>query len=460
MNGVARERERSEPGGDDRTAASLRADLERTDLARHLALFYRTPETQLETVAQYVRYGLETDHRCLYLADDNDPERIETALRAADVDVSARVGAGDLSIRDATEVYLDAGFDPDRMVETLAEACHGSVDAGYDGLWAAGENTWCFNTEVSFDHVLDFEATFDADCPDLPVTALCQYDLTRFGERSTAKALWTHEQVVYRNAVCENPYYVPPGEYREDPERKLNAHLMLEQTYDLAHARREVDRRGQRLAVVNRVLRHNIRNDLNVACGVLEDLRGETRLDDEHRDRIGTALRHAEKVVDMAEKARFAQGTIADATVERTKLAPVVERAVCRVEGTRPNADIAVSGADDPTVLADGNLDTALAEILINAVDHQDRDPPTVSLNVSTPPTGSVRIDVRNPGGRIPESDRRALRRGRETELDHASGLGLWLVKWIVENAHGSLSFPDGDDGEARTRLDLQPARG
>jgi hypothetical protein len=33
---------------------------------------------------------------------------------------------------------------------------------------------------VSYDHVVDFEADFDATCPDLPVTALCQYDLDRF----------------------------------------------------------------------------------------------------------------------------------------------------------------------------------------------------------------------------------------------------------------------------------------
>jgi len=431
----------------------LRAEFARADLARHLALFYASPAAQLAAVGAYVDYGLQSNHRCLYLTDANDRDRIEAALRAVDVDVDERVGAGDLVIRDASDVYLDAGFDPDRMIEELDEACRDSLADGYDGLWVAGENTWCFHTDETFDHVLDFEVEFDACCPGLPVTALCQYDLSRFGEASAAKALWTHEQIVYRDAVCENPYYVPPSEYRETAGPGTNARLMLEQMHDLARARRQIDRREQRLSVVNRVLRHNIRNDLNAIHGLLGLLEETEGLSDGERERLETAREYAEEVVDLAEKARYVEKSIGEATVERVDLEPVLDRAVGRVERAHPAAEITVDGLGKLTVSADANLDRALTEVLTNAVVHQDGDQPTVSIAVSTPSPDLARVDVRNPGPPIPEPDRAALRQGNETQLDHGTSLGLWLVKWVVENGHGSLSFPEDEGCLVRIEL-------
>lgn len=444
---------------DARHVADLRADLARTDLVRHLALFYETRDRQLESVAAYVDHGLRTGHRCVYLTDSSTESQVKAALWAADVDVSARVDAGDLSILDAPTVYLDAGFDPDRMIATLEAECHESVNRGYDGLWAAGENTWCFHTDEAFDHVLEFEVQFDDVCPDLPVTALCQYDLSRFGERSTAKALWTHEQIIYRNSVCENPYYVSPQEYMSTSDPHLNARLMLEQTYDLNRAQREVDRREQRLAVVDRILRHNVRNDLNVIRGNLELLRENDRLDEESRRRLETTIRHAQDVVDTAEKARYVQRTVGDTTVGRSELGPVLERTIARVKREHPTAEIAVSGDPTPIVRADRNLEAAFVELLTNAIVHQDREPPTASVVVSTVGADVVRVDVRNPGLPIPESDRRALQEGYETPLEHGSGLGLWLVKWVVENAGGVLSFPEDANGECCTRLQFHRVR-
>ena len=347
------------------------------------------------------------------------------------------------------------------MIETLESACLDSLEAGYEGISVAGENTWCFHTDVAFDHILEFEADFDATCPDMPITALCQYDLGQFGEESIAKALWTHEQIVYRGTICENPYYVPPAEFQAAAEPHLNARLLLEQAYDLTRTRRQIEQREQRLSVVNRVLRHNIRNDLNAILGTLSLVQDRDSLDPEAQKRVQVAEEYAREIVGTAEKARIVQQTVAEGSIEPLDLEGVIDRAIAQLESAHPEATIERASDDSAslTVIADTHLEEALAELLTNAIVHQPGDDPTVTISVSACPAGLVSVKVRNPGEPIPDAEQQALLHGTETPLEHGSGLGLWLVKWIIEQSAGRLRFPDSDGDVCRIAVDLRRVR-
>lgn len=440
-DGLAREQRRDQ----------LLAELGRDDLARHLALFYQEPETQLGVASAFIRYGLHLNHRCFYLRDVNSPDTIRAAFKDAGIDVEERLAAGDLVIRDASDVYLDSGFNPDEMIATLESAVEESIELGYDGFWVAGENTWCFHTEASFDHILDFEADFDATCPDYPVTAMCQYDINRFGEESIAKALWTHEQIIYRYTLCENPYYLTPETYQSQANSRLNAQLMLEQTYDLARSRRRLTQREQRLEVVSRILRHNIRNDLNVVRTNLEFIEESEEIGEENRQRLETSMDHVNDVFEIAEKARAVQQTLDYLQIEAVDFDRVLGEAIEQVETVIPSASVSLDCECDVAVLADSRLDLALVEILTAVLRHQTEPSPSVSIACSTPSKGTLSIEIQATGELLPESDRQALKRGAETQLKHGSGLGLWLAKWIIENGYGTLSFPE----ESQLRIEL-----
>lgn len=439
---------------DDYDFETVRAEFAGADLDRHLALFYDSRDLQLTVAAAFVDYTLGQNRRCLYLVDDNTTEAVEAALHMAGIDVDGREAAGDLLIREAESVYLDAEFDPEALLDTLSETTDGTLEDGYEGLGVIGENTWCFHTAGPFDEILEFEARFDERCPDLPITALCQYDLTRFSEESIAKALWTHRQVIYRGRLCTNPYYVPPEEYTDSPNPQLNARLMLEQTYDLSAAQRRIRKREQRLSVLNRALRHNIRNDLNVIAGNLQLLEESADLSEADRELLSAAMEYADGVIGMAEKARHIERTLSNSRAESTDLRSVIESVIEDIETEYPTAELSVTGEGWPTVWADTNLDLALRELATNAITHQESDHPRVRFEVSTTTGGPVRLEVRNPGEPVPKLDRHALQEGRETPLEHGSGFGLWLVKWVVEEANGRLYFPEADD-EFRIGLEL-----
>ena len=423
------------------------------DLCRHLALFYESTEFQLVTCAAFLRRELGRGRRVVYLCDDNDPEDVRNALRAAGVDVETRATEGDLSIEDARTAYLDDGFDPHRMVAELEVWAEEAVESGYSGLSVAGENTWCFHTEYSFDHILDFESLFDEHAPDLPVTALCQYRLSRFDGESIGKALWTHEQLVYRGRVCENPFYVPPEEFGSDGSPQSNGKLMLEQAHSLEQARQGLERREQRIRVLNRTLRHNIRNETNVMLGHLRDVLDAQELSEETRERIGVALRNAERILQTSEKARHVEATLSDGDVEPADPERVVVEAVERVTDRHPEAEVTMSVDSSRTAFTDGNFDEAVEELLENAIRHQPESPPRVDVSVAAV-EDAIRVEVTNPGDPIPEGDRRALETGEQTPLLHGQGFGLWMVKWVVENANGWLQFPEAD-GECQVRVEL-----
>lgn len=445
--------------GHDGRIAEIRASFDELSADSHVASFYDSRESQLRVATAFVANALGDDRQCLYLTHDNTPSEVRSRFQDAGIDVDARTDAGDLQVRRASDVYLDGGrFDPDRIVDTLADAAAGSVDGGYAGFSAVGENSWCFRTEADFDEIVEFEARFDARSHDLPATTLCQYGLDDFDEEAIAKAIRTHRHIVYRETVCPNPYYVPPGEYAAS-DSELSAALMLEQTHDLVRNRRELESHQQRLSVVNRILRHDIRNDLNVVLGNVGALREAVADDPDANDRLDTIERITNRLVERAEKARYVQRTLRDSALDAVDFGTAVDRAVATVRENHPAATISVAIEARPTVLADRHLRTALAELLTNAIVHQtDHDCETPSVTVTTTRDDDVAtVEIRNPGPSIPASDREALLRGTETPLEHSGGLGLWLVKWIVESSSGGLRFLDDGGGIA---VDLQVVDG
>jgi signal transduction histidine kinase len=204
-------------------------------------------------------------------------------------------------------------------------------------------------------------------------------------------------------------------------------------------ARREYE---QRLEVVNRMLRHNIRNEMTKVIGlaglVADDTSGEPAV---AAERIADV---AEAVAEMGEKARRIETTLAveQGGTETVALEPVLASVVedCRAEW--PSASVSLSVADDPAVRTPGEdlLESALQNVLENALSHSDRAEPTVE--VSAEPAGEeVVVRVADDGPGIPEMERTALDVGRESALEHTSGLGLWLAHWVTTASGGTLRF-------------------
>lgn len=201
----------------------------------------------------------------------------------------------------------------------------------------------------------------------------------------------------------------------------------------------------QRLKVLNRVLRHNLRNDMTIILGNAETLR-EAIGDPQLRERAGQIVRRGEGLVVFAEKAREIDRLMADyeTSTEAVSLATLTQDVLAEVAADHPEVTYEHHVPTDTVVEVEADLlNEAMANLLENAVEHNDSEEPRVELRATYQPDGiyPLVVSVADNGPGIPEMEREAILEGEETPLQHGSGLGLWVVRWIVTRLGGEIDI-------------------
>jgi len=210
--------------------------------------------------------------------------------------------------------------------------------------------------------------------------------------------------------------------------------------------------REQRLEVINRFFRHNIRNELTVVIGRAQML--IDRVSDENKETAEIILGRAEVLKEMSEKARVV-GEILSGTPERrpVRVSEAVEKAVAEFEDE--DVGIGVNVPDEVQVRVIEGLHFAVENLVENAVEHNDVDDPVVEINV-TRENGEVVVEVADNGSGIPQHEVEVVQEGGEDALKHGSGIGLWAVNWIVQLSRGRLEFGESGLGGASVKMTFQ----
>lgn len=214
--------------------------------------------------------------------------------------------------------------------------------------------------------------------------------------------------------------------------------------------RHELEARGQRLQVVSRILRHNLRNELNVArgyVGVAAD-----RASDPVADNLSKAASALDDLISTAERTIDAQRTL-DSTPVSVDLVDATDQAVATVRAGYPDQVIEFDAVvSDLQVAALPEITAALEEVIENACEHG-ADPVIVRVK---PRDGQGSVEVTDQGEGVPQWELEAIEQGEETSLKHGSGLGLWITHWVVEGSDGELTVES--NGETTVRIVLPRA--
>lgn len=205
--------------------------------------------------------------------------------------------------------------------------------------------------------------------------------------------------------------------------------------------------REQRLQVLNRILRHNLRNDLNAIKGNIELATGTAS--QEVTDLLTSALGTIDKLLSTTEKSRKIQMELGDVDLREQDIESHVRRVTDRAQSEYPECDVRVSVPESVSVVASKKLNDALWELIENACVHGE-EPISISVH---PDDESVVIEISDRGPGIPDQELDVIESGEETPLKHGSGLGLWVSFWIIKASQGTLWFEVDDDTTAHITL-------
>ncbi len=276
-------------------------------------------------------------------------------------------------------------------------------------------------------------ALFGTDIDGQSLITVIETDMTTLRETSTIEC-WTQR-----------------GHKRFDPRLSTvtghkNRHLGQAVTLiDVTH--REMLR--QRVQVLNRIFRHNIRNNLDVIKSHAEFAR-ETGDDDAAAQSINHIINISDDIAQMSADARQIERLTRTASIGQSTVAlrSLVEQVIETTTQDRPEVTTIVDIPDIELLLNRQLLRVALRNLVDNAIEHNDSQTPRVEVTGCRRDQG-VRITITDNGPGIPDTEWQVIESGHEEAHAHLTSLGLWSTKWAVQKLGGDLLRRETDRGAA-----------
>lgn len=219
-----------------------------------------------------------------------------------------------------------------------------------------------------------------------------------------------------------------------------------ETTAELETSNSALEERSEMVDVLNRILRHNVRNEVNIITGRAE--LAASRVDDEAAQADLEAVQNAAwELSTISTRTQRIKQLLAEEEVkpEPLHLNDALASTLSDVEAETPCASIEFDRCtSDPVVEATQTFPTAVADVVEQIATHNGEDVEiTVSVTTENPSSGSdgetVVLRVEDDADGLPVLDIEAVKAGEETPLNHAEGLALWCLEWTVTKSDGEL---------------------
>jgi PAS domain-containing protein len=248
------------------------------DLHDHVAIIYESQKKKVEVLAELIRIGMERNERCILATVEG--KDIATHLRRAGLDVDSATARGALIIEDITDAPMkERHFDTQMMLSKFEKATEDALNSGFSGLRAIGSSfvSSTFGDSLSL-HELGTELLRLTSEKNVILIGL--FDLNVQEPDVIINAIVTHPIIVLRGIVCNNFFYIPPGQFSTPKGGSPEMYRLMDHLIDVHHNELKLKESRDELESANALLREEIKKRRMVEWALLiSELRYRSTLD-------------------------------------------------------------------------------------------------------------------------------------------------------------------------------------
>lgn len=415
----------------------------------HFCLLYESSRDLADILIPYFSAGLQRNEQCIWVtAKPLQADEARALLRATVPDIGAREHSGQLEIIDYQDWYLKSGtLSVAGLHRTWAERQELALQRGYAGLRVTGNTTWL--DRRTWKHFIDYEARLNKAMQGLRILCVCSYALGRCDSHRIIDVVQSHQFALIHRARTSELIESSPLKIAKEELRKLNEELderVRQRTAELEAALRMredfISIASHELKTPVAALQLYIEGLVRVSAkGAFPPAQLAQRLA-KARSECGRLETLVNYLLDFS---RALSGQM-PLSYEEVDLAELTRATVQRFADSLCHAGCALSlQADAPIIGVWDRL--RVEQVLVNFLSNVIRHAPGAPLEVIvTEQDGQAVLSVRDHGPGIePEKQDRIFERFVQLsplEQHHGGfGLGLWIVRRIVEALHGTLDL-------------------
>lgn len=223
---------------------------------------------------------------------------------------------------------------------------------------------------------------------------------------------------------------------------------------------RQLETQRDNLNILNEVMRHDIRNDLQLVTAYAEMLEESASLTDVYRSYLKKIQKAAENAIDLTTAAGELSAVMLQQNTELTAvgLETTLEAQLERIRSSRQAVELTVGPIPSVDVYADELLSAVFRNLLGNALAHNRRSRPEITVETQRD-EDVVTVQIADNGRGVPDSQKAAIfGRGNKGLESEGTGIGLYLVKSLVDRYGGAVWVEDNDPEGAIFCVELRRA--
>ena len=183
-------------------------------IGTHICQIFTDDDERNDALLKFLVSGLINKERTACFSEKADAGAISEFFTHNALSFQELCQNENLLLHGTHDVYFkDNRFDPDRMLQLLADFYQESMQSGYSAVRVMGEMLPEVQQIPGGERLLEYECRVSLLLKDIPVTSVCQYDAHAFDGAMIMDIMKVHPHMVVKGVVVNNPFYIPPEEF-------------------------------------------------------------------------------------------------------------------------------------------------------------------------------------------------------------------------------------------------------